>query len=134
LGVTNELFLKNIELQKMTKKQIAEAFSKHDFETTYPFINENIQWSMVGGENIIGKENVLKTCNESSNYLNTVKTNFIKFLILESENHIIIDSISEYIDQDNNVSKVASCDIYKFKKERLIGITSYCIELNKAII
>jgi hypothetical protein len=115
----------------MTNIQIAEAFSKHDFEITYPFISDNIQWLMVGGENTIGKESVLKTCKQSSDYLKTVKTIFSKFLVLESDEYITIDSISEYIDQEKNISKVASCDIYKFKQGQLTAITSYCIELDK---
>jgi hypothetical protein len=113
----------------MTNKKIAEAFSKHDFETIYPFISDNIQWIMVGGVNIISKENVVKTCQQSTDYLKTVKTSFLKFLVLESVDHITIDSISAYIDEENSVSKVASCDIYKFNDGQLTEITSYCIEI-----
>ncbi len=103
---------------ELTIKQIAEAFSNHNFEITYPFVSHNIQWNMVGGELIIGKENVIKTCEQSANYIKTVETKFSKFLVLETDTFITIDSVSDYIDQDKNTSKVASCDIYKFYSGR----------------
>ena len=112
-------------------KQIAEAFSNHNFEITHPFISDKIQWIMVGGELIIGKENVIKTCDQSTNYLKTVETTFSKFLVLETDNYITVDSISDYIDTEKQLSKVASCDIYKFENGQLIEITSYCIELRE---
>jgi hypothetical protein len=116
---------------EITINQIAEDFSKHRFEKTFPFITDNIQWNMVGGEVILGKEKVIETCEQSLSYLNTVTTNFTNFLLLNFENHIIVESIAEYIDQDKNISKIASCDIYKFEKGLLTEITSYCIELDK---
>ena len=116
---------------ELTIKKIADEFSNHNFEITYPFVSDNVQWNMVGGELIIGKENVIKTCEQSSNYLKTVETTFSKFLVLEADNYITVDSISEYIDQDKKLSKIASCDIYKFDSGQLIEITSYCIELGE---
>ncbi len=110
-------------------KQIAENFSKHNFETTFPYLLDNIEWNMVGGELTIGKENVIKNCNQSSEYLKTTQTTFTKFLILESENYVTVDTVSEYIDKDKTISKVASCDIYKFNQGQLVEITSYCVEL-----
>lgn len=116
---------------EITINQIAEDFSKHRFGKTFPFITDNIQWNTVGGEVILGKEKVIETCEQSLSYLNTVTTNFTKFLLLDFENHIIVESEAEYIDQDKNISKIASCDIYKFEQGLLAKITSYCIELDK---
>jgi glutathione peroxidase-family protein len=93
-------------------KQIAENFSRHNFEITFPFLAEQIQWNIMGALSIKGKENVALKCLESSDYLKTVETNFTKFLILECGDSVVVDSFSEYIDQDQKVSKVASCDIY----------------------
>ncbi len=119
------------EILELNCKQIAEAFSKHDFNCTFPFIADAIQWIMVGGEHIMGKEKVIQSCEQSANYLKTVQTNFSKFLVLDTGDYVTIDSISEYIDADKNISKVASCDIYLFQNGQLIEITSYCIELTK---
>jgi hypothetical protein len=114
-----------------TINKIAENFSKHRFEKTFPFIADNIQWNTVGGEVILGREKVIETCEQSLSYLITVTTNFTKFSLLDCEKHIVVESEAEYIDQDKNISKIASCDIYKFEQDQLIEITSYCIELDK---
>ena len=68
------------QLLELNCKQIAEAFSKHDFDSTFPYIADTIQWIMVGGERIMGKEKVIQTCEQSANYLKTVQTSFSKFL------------------------------------------------------
>jgi limonene-1,2-epoxide hydrolase len=116
---------------KLTIKQIAEAFSNHNFEAIYPFIADNILWNMVGAEQITGKENVVKTCEQSANYLKSVETKFNKFIVIESINYTVIDSSADYIDKDKNISRIASCDIYKFNSGQLVEITSYTVELDK---
>lgn len=109
--------------------KIAENFSKHSFEETFPFLADSIKWNTVGGEVISGKEKVIETCEQSSTYLKTVSTHFTKFSLLDFESHVIIESVAEYIDQEKNISKIASCDIYIFANDKLSEITSYCIEL-----
>jgi hypothetical protein len=116
---------------EMTIKQIAEDFSRHRFEATFPFITDNIRWNIVGGEVIVGKEKVVENCKQSLSYLSTVTTNFTEMLLLDFENNIIVESIAEYIDPNKNTSKIASCDIYTFEKGLLTEIKSYCIELDK---
>ena len=113
----------------LQNRQIAAAFSRHNFESSIPYLSDNIQWTMLGGEERVGMENVIQTCLQSKEYLARVKTNFTKFLVLEAGEHIVVDSICEYLDPDERVSKVASCDIFHFDQGRIISISSYCIEL-----
>ncbi len=44
-------------------KKIAENFSRHSFEITFPFIADNIQWNMMGGELIEGMKMLLRPAN-----------------------------------------------------------------------
>lgn len=113
----------------LTTSQVAEAFSRHDFETAFPFLDELIQWNMVGVELVMGKPKVIETCLQSSSYLETVQTHISKFTVYAHDQRVIVESICEYLDQDHQVSKVASCDIYYFNEGQLKEITSYCIEL-----
>jgi hypothetical protein len=110
-------------------KQIAEAFSTHQFATAYPYLSDQIEWNMIGGEVIRGKEAVIETCDQSSMYLSTVKTTFNKFKTFVGENSVVIDSLAAYIDEKNNKSVVASCDIYEFQNGMLQAITSYTVEI-----
>ena len=50
---------------ELNNKQIAGEFSRHNFEITFPFIAVNIEWIMVGGNLIVGKEKVIETCQQS---------------------------------------------------------------------
>ena len=112
----------------MNIKEIAESISKHNFQNAYEYFSEDIVWNLIGGNIISGKEDVIKTCKESAEYLASVKTTFNSFQTYEAENIIIIESSADYIDENNEKSVVSSCDIYKFAENKLIEITSYNIE------
>ena len=42
---------------ELTSEQIAEAFSRHDFEASYPDLAEDVRWNMVGESLVQGKAN-----------------------------------------------------------------------------
>jgi hypothetical protein len=113
-----------------TIQELAEAFSRHDFALTYPHMVDDIRWNLVGEKEIAGKDDVISTCDESSAYLEDVETRFSKFRTVVGENIVVVDTIAEYIDQERDVSFVASCDIYDFADGRLTEINSYTLELD----
>ncbi|QHV99097.1 nuclear transport factor 2 family protein [Spirosoma endbachense] len=114
----------------MTIQQIAEAFSRHDFASTYPYLSNTIQWNLIGSQVLIGTQDIIAACEQSAAYLKTVTTTFDMFLVLSTQNDIVIDSLSTYADSEQRRSKAASCDWYRFKKGILAEITSYTIEVN----
>ena len=116
---------------QLAAKQIEEAFSSHKFELTYAYLSDDVRWDNVGGEQIHGKDRVIHTCEQSAQYLATVSTKFSKFKTMVGENCVVIDGTANYIDADNNVFTVASCDIYQFTEGKVSEITSYTVELNK---
>jgi ketosteroid isomerase-like protein len=113
----------------MDIRSIAEAISKHTFKEAYEHFAEDITWNLIGGKVLRGKDEVKKTCEESAEYLSTVTTTFTSFKTYVSENTVIIESSAEYVDEKNEKSVVASCDIYAFTNDKLQVITSYNIEL-----
>ena len=112
----------------LTAIQIAEAFLRHEFEKTYPYLADTIQWNLVGNEQLDGKEKVMDACQKSAAYLTSVTTNFSKFIIIADTDHVVIDSTAEYTDKEQNKTSIASCDIYRFAGGKLVEITSYTIE------
>lgn len=112
----------------LTIKQIAEAFSGHTFETTYPYLLDDVRWNLIGDKQITGKEGVISTCKQTLTYLENATTKFSKFETLEGENFVVIDSLAEYKAEDST-SIVASCDIYKFRDGKVAEITSYTTEI-----
>jgi len=111
--------------------QIAEAFTSYRFAMTYPYMADEIKWSMVGGEELVGREAVIDQCNKSAEFLETVSATITKQKIIRSETCVIVEGAAQFQDKDNQTSSVASCDVFQFSGGRLVEITSYVIELNK---
>ena len=114
----------------MTIEQIAEAFSRHAFATTYPHIAEDVVWDNVGGPQTTGKVDLIETCDQSAAYLAGVTTRFDRFRTIVGEDTVVIDSLADYIDGDGETTTVASCDLYDFTDGMLSRITSYTMELS----
>ncbi len=118
---------------RLTNKQVAEAFSRHDFQSAYDYLSDTILWDIVGGEHHAGREKVIETCESSAQYLASVSTRFLKFRVLSAdESCVVIDSTAEYSSAGQPPALVASCDIYRFSEGTISEITSYTIELGKS--
>lgn len=115
----------------LTNRQIAEAFSKHEFERTYPYLSDTIQWNLVGSERIAGKVDVMRTCRESASYFDTVTTTFTQFVVLTGDDFVVIDSLADYRDAQQQTNRIASCDIYRFTDGKLADITSYTTDVSE---
>ena len=111
--------------------QIAEAFSRHEFEKTYPYLLDTIEWNLVGDQQIKGHENVIKSCRQSADYLATVTTAFSQFTVIVGGTHVVIDSLADYVDEQQNKTHIASCDIYEFIEGKLAKITSYSVDVSR---
>ncbi len=42
---------------------------------------------------------------------------------------VVVDSLADYIDANQAVITVASCDLYQFKNRQVSEITSYTVEV-----
>jgi ketosteroid isomerase-like protein len=108
--------------------RVAESFSRHDFEVAYPYLAEDVRWTIIGGEVIVGRVAVIDVCDGSAAHLTTVETTFRKFRAMEGADFVVIDSEAAYTGADGT-TVVASCDIYSFEDGRIRGITSYTVEV-----
>ena len=116
----------------LTPDQVAQAFCSHRFTETYPYMADEIKWTIVGREALIGREAVIAQCDKSAKFLETVSTSIPKLEIHHAETLVVVEGAAQFQDQENKISSVASCDIFRFSGERLVEITSYVIDLNKA--
>ena len=111
--------------------QIAEAFCSYRFVVTYPYMAHEIKWTIVGREELMGREAVIDRCDKSAKFLETVSTTITKLKINRAETFVVVEGAAQFQDQENQTSSVASCDVFQFSDGRLVEITSYVIELNK---
>lgn len=114
----------------MTKKDIAYAFSTGNFKVTYNLLDEDIQWNIIGDKLLNGKAAVIDFCDKTATYFAEVKTIFIVNNFIAEDNCIALNGTAQFITTDNNLTNMASCDVYIFKEEKLKEITSYCINTN----
>ena len=116
----------------MTNKQIAELFSAGQFEDTYPYLSENIEWNVFGEKMLQGKNAVIEDCNRTAQYFRSVTTDFRTYNVIEEANCIAIHGIAEFIRDGKTVALVNACDIYEFDDSGILQkIYSYCINENK---
>ena len=108
--------------------QIAEAFCSHRFAETFPYMANEIKWNMIGSEELIGREAVIAHCNKAAKFLETVTSTITKLKTYHVEPFVIVEGAAQLQDKDNQVSTVASCDIFRFSDGQLIEITSYVID------
>ena len=111
--------------------QIAEAFCSYRFAVTYPYMADEIKWNIVGREELMGREAVIDRCAAAAKFLETVSPTITKLKINRAETCVVVEGAAQFQDQENQTSSVASCDVFQFSNERLVGITSYVIDLNK---
>jgi hypothetical protein len=71
---------------------------------------------------------------ESAKFLETVSTTITKLKIYHGETFVVVEGAAQYQDQEDQVSSVASCDVFQFSDGRLVEITSYNIELNNQLL
>ena len=110
--------------------QIAEAFSRHEFEKTYSYLRGTVEWNLVGNQQINGYENVIKSCGQSADYLVGITTTFSQFTVIVGDTHVVIDSLAEYGDDQQKRTCISSCDIYEFIGGKLAKITSYSVDVS----
>ena len=77
-------------------KDIAEHFSKGEFDKTNEFLNKNIIWNVVGETIFKGQKEVLENCEQTAAYFKTVETDFQTTDILEFNKDKEIVKIDSY--------------------------------------
>ncbi len=113
----------------LTMDQIAETFCRHNFSEIYPYMTNNIKWNIIGEETLMGREAVINQCEQSAKFLEAATTTITKLKLNSGKNFVAVEGSAQYRDQDNQVSGVASCDVFQFSDGKLIEISSYNIAL-----
>ena len=115
----------------ISNQQISEAFSNGNFEFTFPFLADDIEWNIVGERILTGKEKVINFCNETAAYFASVTTVFITENVIIGNDVIAINGKGTFTTKEAKITNVSSCDVYDFKEGELKKITSYCITNHK---
>lgn len=113
----------------MTKSEIAQAFSRGDFEKCFAYLTNQTTWDTPGEQNLTGRKEIESFCTNVRAYFDSVTTNFQQLNVIENANCVAINGTAEFIREGKRVSFVSSCDVYVFDtNNNIASITSYCIK------
>ena len=113
----------------LTNEQIARTISCGDFMAALDRLDEEVRWEIVGDKTLQGKASVTDFCKKTAAYFASVTLNVSVNNVIVSGDLIAIDGKAEFIDSDGGVTRLASSDIYRFRGQNLVEITSYCVPL-----
>jgi hypothetical protein len=77
-----------------TPQQIAEAFSGHQFSDAYDHLAADIQWVLIGGATIQGRDQVIQTCEQTAAELTDTTTEFLRFLTIAGTGAVAVDTVA----------------------------------------
>lgn len=113
-----------------SQERIARAFSGHRFAETYEHLAQDIAWELVGGSPLRGRSAVIAACEQTSAGLSGVTTELRRFTVVVGSEAVAVDSLTTYVDADEQATAVASCDIYQFAGDEVVSIVSYTVEVD----
>ncbi len=111
------------------KSRSAEAFSGGNFQIAYDYLGENIIWNIVGDKILSGKSAVVKFCDQTAEYFDTVTTEFNFANTIAENDRFVINGTAKFTSKEGETMNLSSCDVYRFADGKLQDIASYCIVL-----
>jgi ketosteroid isomerase-like protein len=115
----------------MTITDIAQAFSAHRFDETFPHLAPDARWVLVGEATLDGRDAIIAACANTTAELTGTTTQFTRFLTITGPGAVAVDATGRYTDPAGQTTVVSSCDLYEFTDGALTTITSYAVELTQ---
>lgn len=112
----------------LSRREVAEAFSGHQFEDAFTYLTEDVVWRMPGADGIRGREAVVAACRNTAAALTDTEIGVARFFVVDGGDSVAVDTLMTYRNSDG-ASTVASCDLYEFRDELIVQITSYTVEV-----
>jgi len=112
----------------LTQREIAQSFSKGDFEQTYPYLSEKIEWNVINNFLCKGKKEVIDQCKKSTEYFASITTDFEQLDVIDATNKVVVTGTAELSKQGKRIEFISACDVYEFNDNNMVQkITSYCL-------
>jgi uncharacterized protein len=112
---------------KPTKREISEQFAKGNLEFSAKYLAEDIKWNILGENPILGKEQVLEVSKMTQ--LENYPVITIKNVVVEGD-YVVIEATGKATTRSGKPYDQTYCDVFRFKDDTLVEITTY---LNTAL-
>ena len=114
---------------KIIVEKADEAFASNKPEDFLVLCADEILWRMVGEETAEGKEEVRKWMSigmdDGDSTFDPPRIRYTN--VIEENQSVAVYGEMEIIKKSGEVSKFSYCDIYRFKDEKIIKLTSFVI-------
>lgn len=112
---------------KKIVEQADEAFAQNKPDDFLSLCADEIEWRMVGEKTVRGKSEARKwiemgMANVSSDHAKVICTN-----IIEEDQYVAAYGKME-VKKNEVVTKFSYCDIYRFKDDKIVELTSFIIQ------
>ncbi len=102
-------------------KKISEEFAKGNLEFSRDYLADDVKWSILGNDTIIGKEQVLEVSKMLQ--LQSFPVITIKNVVSEGD-FVIVESTGEAKTKNGKPYNQTYCDVFWFNNEKLQEITN----------
>lgn len=111
----------------LSTREIAEAFSGHNFAAAFPHLDEHVIWRLPGSDAIHGRDAVIAVTQATTAQLIDTQIHTERCVVVDGGDTVAVDTVTRY-DDHGDISTVASADIYEFHDGMISQITSYTVE------
>ena len=74
-----------------TTEEIAKKFSAGKFSEIYQFLNDNIEWEIIGEKNLKGKDSVIEFCEQTAKYFAEMPNKFVMENVVVGRDLVVIN-------------------------------------------
>lgn len=73
----------------------------------------------------MGREAIIPFCDTIRKYFDSVTTDFTQLSLIENENAVAINGVAKFYRDQELISQISSCDVYRFDEQlNIISIYS----------
>jgi uncharacterized protein len=107
---------------KQLLRKISEEFAMGNLEFAGVYLADDIRWNILGENTIIGKQEVLEVAKMLQ--LESFPVITINNIVADGD-FVVIESTGKATTKNGKPYNQSYCDIFKFKEEKLVEITTY---------
>jgi limonene-1,2-epoxide hydrolase len=115
------------------ERAVAEAFSRHRFTDTYDHLAPGVTWTARGESHVVGRDAVIKACESAARELGQMTTEFLTFRSIADGDTVVVETVGRYEAAGEEVSFVASVDLYDFADGKVSRIMSHATEIEDPV-
>ncbi len=115
----------------MLKKEVAVLLSTGKFDEAHTYLSEDVEWNIINDRIMSSYDEVARFFKPVSEYFDSMTTDFSVTEVIETDDKVVVAGTAKFFKDDEAVNVIEACDVYTFDDEKVVGLKSYCIPLDR---